>query len=108
MDFGGSRICFNFSSLDQGLFFLGSTDGELAYADFVRPEGEDNPDYTKAITQAHVGPLVSLERSPFFDDILLTVRGKPGLNQGKTGRGTERVTDGVGRVLNGPLVGRQG
>jgi hypothetical protein len=25
--------------------------GELAYADFVKPDGEDNPDYTKAIIQ---------------------------------------------------------
>jgi hypothetical protein len=26
------------------------------------------------LPQAHVGPIVALERSPFFEDIILTVR----------------------------------
>jgi len=73
MDLGGTRFCFNFRDLDKGLFFVGSFDGELVYADFIKPEGEDNPDYTKSCIQAHVGPVVALERSPFFDDIILSV-----------------------------------
>ncbi|KAF5836394.1 hypothetical protein DUNSADRAFT_5963 [Dunaliella salina] len=73
MDLGGLRMCFNFRELDKGAFFVGSADGELAYAEFVRPEGEENPEYTKSCVQAHVAPIMALERSPFFDDIILTV-----------------------------------
>eukprot|EP00983_Pelagomonas_calceolata_P058148 1145378-Pelagomonas_calceolata.AAC.3 len=139
MDLGGLRMCFNFRELDKGAFFVGSADGELVYAEFVRPEGEDNPEYTKSCVQArpkveigrherccvlrvctlhitawecfkpqgkggpvekkkittfrqrklslrklrkkmhglkiaaHVAPIMALERSPFFDDIILTV-----------------------------------
>lgn len=61
------------SDQEHGLFAVGSSDGELVLADYVKAEGDDNPEYVKSITQAHVGPVVSLERSPFFHDILLTV-----------------------------------
>eukprot|EP00798_Chlamydomonas_sp_ICE-L_P031615 gene31615-6811_t len=67
------RLCFDFKQLDLGNFFVGSFDGELVYADFVRPEGEDNPDYSKSCNQIHVGPIVALQRSPFFDDVILSV-----------------------------------
>eukprot|EP00199_Chlamydomonas_sp_CCMP681_P000882 CAMPEP_0119110888 /NCGR_PEP_ID=MMETSP1180-20130426/32687_1 /TAXON_ID=3052 ORGANISM="Chlamydomonas cf sp, Strain CCMP681" /NCGR_SAMPLE_ID=MMETSP1180 /ASSEMBLY_ACC=CAM_ASM_000741 /LENGTH=447 /DNA_ID=CAMNT_0007097533 /DNA_START=21 /DNA_END=1364 /DNA_ORIENTATION=- len=75
MDLGGTKMCFRPADLEHGLFFLGSADGELVHADYVRPEGPDgdNPDYVKSITQAHVGPILSIQRSPFFDDIILTV-----------------------------------
>lgn len=45
------RMCFNFKDIDKGLFYVSSFDGELVYADFVKPEGEDNPDYCKAVMQ---------------------------------------------------------
>ncbi|MEW5301410.1 MAG: hypothetical protein WDW36_004270 [Sanguina aurantia] len=73
MDLGGVKCCFNFNNLDSGLLSVGSFDGELVLTDFVKPEGEDNPDYMKSCLQAHVGPITSLERSPFFDDVILTV-----------------------------------
>ncbi|KAJ9521934.1 hypothetical protein QJQ45_024810, partial [Haematococcus lacustris] len=74
MDFGGARLCFNYSSPERGsLFFLASSDGEVAYADYVKPEHDDAGDHTKYMLQAHVAPIVALERSPFFDDIILTV-----------------------------------
>lgn len=72
MDLGGTRFAFDPKRIDQGLFFVGSFDGELVYADFVKPEHEENPDYAKSTLQAHVGPIISLERSPFFDDVILT------------------------------------
>lgn len=73
MDLGGAKICFNFTSLDSGQFYVGSTDGELVYADFVKPEGVENPDYCKFCLPAHAGSVVAIERSPFFDDIILSV-----------------------------------
>ncbi|GLC44506.1 hypothetical protein PLESTB_000065900 [Pleodorina starrii] len=72
MDLGGTRLAFDFRRLEQGMFFAGSFDGELVYADFIKPEGEENPDYAKSCLQAHVGPVIALERSPFFEDIVLT------------------------------------
>ncbi|PNW72384.1 hypothetical protein CHLRE_16g674515v5 [Chlamydomonas reinhardtii] len=72
MDLGGTKLAFDFRKLEQGMFYAGSFDGELVYADFVKPEGEENPDYAKSCLQAHVGPVIALERSPFFDDIVLT------------------------------------
>ncbi|KXZ55747.1 hypothetical protein GPECTOR_2g1297 [Gonium pectorale] len=72
MDLGGTRLAFDFRRLEQGMFYAGSFDGELVYADFVKPEGEENPDYAKSCLQAHVGPVIALERSPFFEDIVLT------------------------------------
>ncbi len=72
MDLGGTKLAFDFRKLEQGMFYAGSFDGELVYADFVKPEGEENPDYAKSCLQAHVGPVIALDRSPFFDDIVLT------------------------------------
>lgn len=74
MDLGGTRLAFDFRRLEagQGLFYAGSFDGELVYADFIKPEGEENPDYAKSCLQAHVGPIIALERSPFFEDVVLT------------------------------------
>lgn len=51
MDLGGLRMCFKFKELDKGAFFVGSADGELVYAEFIRPEGEENPEYTKSCVQ---------------------------------------------------------
>ncbi|GIL86238.1 hypothetical protein Vretimale_13768 [Volvox reticuliferus] len=72
MDLGGTRLAFDFRRLEHGMFFAGSFDGELVYADFIKPEGEENPDYAKSCLQAHVGPVIALERSPFFEDVVLT------------------------------------
>jgi len=48
-------------------------DGEVAYCDFVKPADVEHPDYVKAISQYHYGPVIGLQRSPFFDDVLLSV-----------------------------------
>ncbi len=60
MDLGGTRLAFDFRRLEagQGLFYAGSFDGELVYADFIKPEGEENPDYAKSCLQ--VGCRMSL------------------------------------------------
>jgi len=74
MDLGGMRMCFHVRALDtHHEFFVGSADGELVCSELVKPDGEENPDYMRYALQAHVGPIVALERSPFFDDIILTV-----------------------------------
>ena len=73
MDLASTRLCFNQGQLERGLFNVASFDGEVVQASCIRPEGEENPDYTRSCVQAHVGPVVSLERSPFFEDVLLTV-----------------------------------
>ena len=54
-------------------FFCGSQDGEVAKCSYERIEGEAHPEYTKEIALAHDGPIVSLQRSPFFPEICLSV-----------------------------------
>lgn len=54
-------------------FFIGSMDGEVCYADFDKPEGQEHPEYSKSIAEGHAGPIQLVERSPFFPDILLSV-----------------------------------
>ena len=60
MDLGGLRMCFKYQELDKGAFFVGSADGELVYAEFIKPEGEENPDYTKSCVQVCVCECVCL------------------------------------------------
>lgn len=36
-------------------------------------QGEEHPDYSKACVRAHNGAIISLQRSPFFEDVLLSV-----------------------------------
>ena len=40
---------------------------------YVWVQGEEHPDYSKACVRAHNGAIISLQRSPFFEDVLLTV-----------------------------------
>jgi hypothetical protein len=54
-------------------FFASSMDGELAYCDFVKPPDVEHPDYVKSISNYHYGPVVGLHRSPFFEDVVLSV-----------------------------------
>ncbi len=37
-DLGGMRTCFNLKDTLKTTFFVGSTDGELVYADWIKPE----------------------------------------------------------------------
>ncbi|KAG1670681.1 hypothetical protein FOA52_010956 [Chlamydomonas sp. UWO 241] len=76
MDLGGTCFCFNPKQLEKGAFCIGSFDGELVNGNYLKPDssGEnESSDCTKSIVQAHVGPIVALQRSPFLDDILLSV-----------------------------------
>eukprot|EP00891_Asterochloris_glomerata_P001605 jgi/Astpho2/1605/e_gw1.00028.2.1_t len=66
------RLCINIKGAAQSTFFVSSFDGELVYADWMRPEGEEHPEHCKSISKAHAGAVVTLQRSPFFDDILLS------------------------------------
>jgi hypothetical protein len=58
MDLAGCRLSFRSSHLEQGLFHVGSSDGELVSADFIRPEGQDNPEHVRSIAQVRVGMSV--------------------------------------------------
>ena len=33
----------------------------------------DHPEFTKSVSSHHFGPVLAIQRSPFYDDILLTV-----------------------------------
>ena len=44
-----------------------------AQCNFVKPEGEAHPEHTKLSCMAHPGPARSIDRSPFFPDVLLSV-----------------------------------
>eukprot|EP00775_Hariotina_reticulata_P012026 gene12026-12171_t len=72
-DFAGCRFSFDPYRLDSGNFSAGSLDGELLVGNFIRPPGEDNPDYTRCVFAPHVGPIVALAASPFLPDVLLSV-----------------------------------
>ncbi|KAF8061413.1 bifunctional 3-dehydroquinate dehydratase/shikimate dehydrogenase [Scenedesmus sp. PABB004] len=72
-DFAGCRFTFDPRGLDSGTFAAGSLDGELLCGTFIRPVGDDNPDYTKSVFASHAGPLVTLAPSPFLPDLLLSV-----------------------------------
>jgi len=67
----GMRFSFTPNGADKK-FYITSMDGEVAYADFDKPEGVDHPDYAQMINDAHSGAVAALERSPFFPNILLS------------------------------------
>jgi len=76
MDLSGSCFCFNAKQLERGAFCIGSFDGEIVNGNYLRPDssGEnESTDCTRSIVQAHVGPVVALQRSPFYDDVMLSV-----------------------------------
>lgn len=45
-------------------------DGEVLTGNFIRPAGEDNPDYTRCVFTPHAGPLVTLQVSPRISDAI--------------------------------------
>jgi len=57
----------------NSVFYATSMEGEVAVADFERPPDVDHPEFTKTLYTHHSGPVVALQRSPFFEDILLSV-----------------------------------
>lgn len=71
---GSDLACtvMEFDALVVGDLFVGSFDGELASATFVRPDDIDNPDYMHSVSRPHAGPVAALARSPYFPDILLS------------------------------------
>lgn len=73
-DLASSKFSFNLKTPTKTDMLVGSSDGEIVLADYCKPEGVDHPDYTKFCVSGHAGPIVSVERSPFYEDIILTVR----------------------------------
>ncbi|GAX83067.1 hypothetical protein CEUSTIGMA_g10493.t1 [Chlamydomonas eustigma] len=72
MELGGTKLCFH-HEMEKGIFNIASFDGELLHGQYNKPEGDEHGEDTKLCIQAHVGPVMALERSPFFDNILLSV-----------------------------------
>ena len=56
----------------QSELTVGTEDGQLVHATWVLPEA-DEASYIKSASKAHYGPTVAVERSPFFEDCVLTV-----------------------------------
>lgn len=75
LSLAGSDLACTVMQLDSftpGDIHVGSFDGEVASATFIRPDGVDNPDYMHAVSKPHAGPVAALVRSPYFSDILLS------------------------------------
>ncbi|EKX50168.1 hypothetical protein GUITHDRAFT_161883 [Guillardia theta CCMP2712] len=73
-DLSGNRLSLR-SALegeDATKFNIGTEDGEVVEGSWILPE-EEGATYLKSSYTGHYGPVVSLQRSPFFDDTLLTV-----------------------------------
>ena len=70
-----AAIKFNFGDLknDETTFFCSSMDGEVAVCDFTKPDNDPHPEHSKLVSFYHAGPVRSIERSPFFPDIIMSV-----------------------------------
>jgi hypothetical protein len=53
-------------------FAVGTEDGQLVHGTWVLPE-EEGALFVKSTVLAHYGPTVAVERSPFFEECVLTV-----------------------------------
>lgn len=73
-DLASIKFSFKLATPTATEMLVGSADGEIVYADWCKPDGVDHPDYSKFCVDGHSGPIVSVERSPFFADYILTVR----------------------------------
>ena len=72
-DLAATKLSFNLKDALETAFFAGSMDGEIAYAEYHKPDDVQHPEYTKTTIDAHFGAISSLQRSPFFEDIVLSV-----------------------------------
>ncbi|CAH1773609.1 unnamed protein product [Owenia fusiformis] len=63
----------------QTKFYVGTEDGEIVYVDWMPQKDQDtgkiNTPKPEFYHQAHDGPIVTLQRSPFFKDVLLCIGG---------------------------------
>ncbi|KAK9820498.1 hypothetical protein WJX72_010908 [[Myrmecia] bisecta] len=73
-DLAACKCSFSLKDALKSQFFVGSFDGELVYSDYLKPEAEGGEQGDQSsVVAAHSGAVVMLARSPFFDDILLSV-----------------------------------
>lgn len=73
MDLACTRLSFKLSDLAAGHFYVGTDEGEVVFADFTKQDSDDNPDYARWQAVTHAGSIVAMQRSPFFEDVLLSV-----------------------------------
>lgn len=57
----------------QPSLYTAGTAGELCYASYGRKPDEESLGESMLIENAHAGPVVSVERSPFFSELFLSV-----------------------------------
>ena len=72
-DLASTKLSFNLKDSLETAFFAASMDGEIAYAEYHKPQDVQHPEYTKMTIDAHFGAISTLQRSPFFEDIVLSV-----------------------------------
>lgn len=74
-ELSGCRLCLSPATEGEEVthFHLGTEDGELVNGSWLLPEAEENPSHVISSHAAHYGPVVSVQRSPFFQDTILTV-----------------------------------
>ena len=72
-DLASTKMSFNLKDSLETAFFAASMDGEIAYAEYHKPADVQHPEYTKMTIDAHFGAISTLQRSPFFEDIVLSV-----------------------------------
>ncbi len=72
-DLASTKLSFNLKDSLETAFFAASMDGEIAYAEYHKPDNVQHPEYTKMTIDAHFGAISTLQRSPFFEDIVLSV-----------------------------------
>lgn len=73
LDLSALRIMFNSKALLEGNLYATSLDGELIYANCIKQDTDDTPEYTKQLLTPHAGAVAAIQRSPFYNDLFLTV-----------------------------------
>ena len=75
---GGGPNHLDFPMREKSLltkFFCGTEEGDLLMSDWVVEKTEEKSSRVEHFWSAHVGMISDLQRSPFFQDILLSVGG---------------------------------
>jgi WD40 repeat protein len=70
-ELGGCQLAIDKEGSSK--FYCATEEGELVFADWRTYEGDEVSEHVLSCAIAHFGPVHSLQRSPFFPDILLTV-----------------------------------
>ncbi|GBG81978.1 hypothetical protein CBR_g34157 [Chara braunii] len=70
---GALRICLTPFKSGSTNFFCSTEIGEVGFGDLILPENVEKPNHIRNLSDAHNSAVKSLQCSPFFEDILLSV-----------------------------------